>query len=88
MVKPACMTPEEYAAWSQTNGQLRVKAGSPCFDCLPTFAAEMRAVDSCDGEIQRTGTPPVYPATPHQLRLRELWRAASQRRRERARVAA
>lgn len=65
MTRPACMSEDEHAAWLDANESVmatRSKASSPCVDCTPAFAAEMRLIDSCDGEprvepepVPRTG---------------------------------
>ena len=49
---PACMEPDELADWQVFNGRVtskRERARIPCHDCLPEFAAEMRAAGRCNG---------------------------------------
>ena len=51
MSKPACMTAEEWAAWSVMNERLYGfnHADSPCRDCLAVFRRDMLAGGMCDG---------------------------------------
>ena len=46
-----CMTPDEWTAWSAANAlvQPQIRAGRPCTDCTPLFAATMRAIWRCSG---------------------------------------
>jgi len=49
---PACMTPDELAAWSTANASitsLSNRARRPCVDCTLGYAAEMRVAGSCNG---------------------------------------
>jgi hypothetical protein len=48
---PACMEPDELAAWGEMNGRVRGsgQAQSPCTDCRLAFAIEMRAIGRCNG---------------------------------------
>ena len=46
------MTDDEWTLWQEGIAALswpQLRLLSPCFDCLPAFAAEMRKVDRCDG---------------------------------------
>jgi hypothetical protein len=56
-MKPACMSPDEYAAWQEVNAQLRGrdKVGSPCRDCTPLWHRDMVAGGMCDGVPGETG---------------------------------
>ena len=56
-MRPACMDAAEYAGWQAINSTIttRVNTQSPCADCIPDFAAEMRDTGECDG------TPGVIP---------------------------
>lgn len=47
----ACMEPEEWEAWRDTNERMqgKGKAFRPCSDCTLGFAAEMRAIGRCNG---------------------------------------
>jgi hypothetical protein len=49
--RPACMDSDEFGKWQDENRILSnvEQAESPCGDCLPVFALEMRAEDRCDG---------------------------------------
>jgi hypothetical protein len=50
--RAACMTPKEWAAWQDTNRRISNhtdQAPRPCSDCTLGFAADMRAVDRCNG---------------------------------------
>ena len=67
-MKPACMSPEEHAAWSDANERLWMgKALTPCSDCVMSFALEQRAAGTCDGE---PGVQPPPPLTQLQLSAR------------------
>ncbi|HVA73459.1 MAG TPA: hypothetical protein VNF71_02700 [Acidimicrobiales bacterium] len=48
------MTKEEFARWSEANQRAALqgrahRAVSPCEDCTPVFAEEMRREGRCDG---------------------------------------
>ncbi len=49
-----CMEPDELADWNRHNRTAAFsahgKALTPCEDCLPAFALEMRAIGRCNGE--------------------------------------
>ena len=49
--EPACMDPDEWAAWRSLNGRVSgsQRAARPCSDCLLGYAAEMRAEGRCNG---------------------------------------
>lgn len=50
--KPLCMSDDDYAGWLTHNGRITNKgerAPRPCSDCSVEYAAEMRAVDRCNG---------------------------------------
>jgi hypothetical protein len=51
MKPPACMTPDEWAAWSEMNERMfgPLRSDSPCRDCTPLFHADMLAGGMCDG---------------------------------------
>jgi hypothetical protein len=54
---PACMEPDELARWQESDAAVQRTGGHsvvPCAECLPAFAAEMRAVGRCNG-IPRGG---------------------------------
>jgi hypothetical protein len=56
-MKPACMDPDEYAAWCEANARLlSTHADSPCRDCTPLFHADMLAGGMCDG-VPTRGQP-------------------------------
>lgn len=57
--RAACMSDEEWTAWSESNERLvgKAHAVSPCVDCLPSFAAEMRADGRCNGVPRGTEEP-------------------------------
>lgn len=57
-MKPACMDPDEYAAWQEANRTTRGedKADSPCRDCLPLFHRDMTDGGMCDG-VPTRGQP-------------------------------
>ena len=66
--RPPCMMPGELARWSEANllfvGSRR--ALSPCLDCTPTFAVEMRLEGRCNGTpCGRAGLRRPCPARPH-----------------------
>ena len=47
------MDDDEWALWRDANAASplnHARLESPCVECLPAFAAEMRAEDRCDGE--------------------------------------
>jgi hypothetical protein len=46
---PPCMTPDEFASWSEANAVCspRYQASSPCEDCTQEFAREMRGLGLC-----------------------------------------
>lgn len=48
----ACMQPDEWAAWQDTNRRLNqaMQAPRPCSDCLLGFASEMRSIGRCNGQ--------------------------------------
>ena len=51
---PPCMSKEEFDRWSETNRSTALQgrahqAVSPCEDCTPAFAEEMRRAGRCDG---------------------------------------
>jgi len=58
-VKPLCMTETEMRAWAGANVNCAPKeqATSPCEDCTPAFAAEMREQGQCDGEPGKGADP-------------------------------
>jgi hypothetical protein len=53
---PACMDADDLADWSAFNARIvgKGRSTSPCFDCLPSFADEMRPLGRCNG-IPRGG---------------------------------
>jgi len=48
---PACMTADEWDAWSAMNERLYGlgRSDSPCRDCTPLFHRDMLAGGMCDG---------------------------------------
>ena len=80
MTRPACMTDPEYAKWLEPKGVYHPP--SPCLDCLPDFAAEMRDIGQCDGEPR--GHLPEVEATPQEKRARSIEAAREAKRRVRA----
>lgn len=55
---PACMEPGELADWERLNHTaMSMRAALPCADCLPSFAAEMRAEGRCNGTPRGTEEP-------------------------------
>lgn len=62
---PACMEPDELAGWQALNAQVAasVRAARPCEDCLPDFAAEMRALGCCNGAPGGGASPPAESGT-------------------------
>jgi hypothetical protein len=86
----ACMSPDEYAAWSEANGRLLSnRADSPCRDCTPLFHRDMVAGGMCDGTPLpeqppgRGGRPPLDP-----IGRRLYWAEHRRASRERARALA
>lgn len=73
------MTPDEYRAWADIPSNIRDRTTEPCYDCTAEFAREMRAESRCNGE---PGVGFHSFVDEKQLHLRELWREASKRRRE------
>ena len=77
-MKPACMTAEEWAAWSAMNERLYGlnRSDSPCRDCTPLFHRDMLAGGMCDGqplpEPERGGRESVDPAHLRSLSYAEL----------------
>ena len=61
-MKPACMTADEWAAWSAMNERLYGlgRSDSPCRDCTPLFHRDMLAGGMCD----RPPGPVSNPLTP------------------------
>jgi hypothetical protein len=59
--RPACMSDEEWAAWSESNDRVigKARAALPCADCLPSFASEMRAEGRCNGIPRGTEGEPM-----------------------------
>ena len=62
-MKPACMSPDEWAAWQEMNERLfgLGRSDSPCRDCTPLFHADMLAGGMCDGvplPAERAPKPP------------------------------
>ena len=47
---PACLDGDDLAGWATFNGRLTThRATSPCVDCTPAFADEMRPLGRCNG---------------------------------------
>lgn len=70
MSRPACMSDDEWLAWSAMNERLYGlgHADSPCRDCTPLFHRDMLAGGMCDGqplpperEPSPTGRPLLSP---------------------------
>lgn len=82
MFTPLCMDADELAAWRTANAKCnpRHRAPRPCFDCPVAFAVAMRLEGRCNGAMRQD-----KPTTTPDARLAQ-WRAASARRRERART--
>jgi hypothetical protein len=59
--RAACMSDDEWATWSESNDRLvgKAHAALPCQDCLPAFAAEMRAEGRCNGTPRETEKEPM-----------------------------
>ncbi len=69
--RPACMDAEEYADWTARNRSAGAeKAATPCHDCLPGFAADMRSEGRCNGTPLGQITDEEEPALPEVIRRR------------------
>jgi len=82
-MKPKCMTDEDYRRWQLWNNRvvtMSEMAQSPCQDCMPDFAREMRAIDMCNGR------PGGFAGTiaPHQIASIENRRKAMREAADRA----
>lgn len=91
MFTPACMDAAEFELWQRANRDTHHPAQRPCFDCPLWFAAEMRAMDCCNGEPGENG-PRHRTIVQHQGRAyateeerraarRQSWRESARRRR-------
>ena len=80
--RPLCMDDEEWDGWQAGNRvqPMQGQAGSPCEDCLPGFALEMRAVSRCDGIP--TGVVDEDPPLPAIVRRRHARNRPSKARSE------
>ena len=80
------MTADEYAGWREISDGLvaglrvGIQVKSPCVDCLPDFAAEMRGEGLCDGTPRSRRLQAGETWTE---RRREQWRAYKARQRAR-----
>jgi len=89
-MKPACMTADEWDAWSAMNERLYGfnHADSPCRDCLAVFRREMLAKERCDGELRPEspgGRPLISPPLPDWRPFRGNPRYATEADRQAAR---
>ena len=97
MRRPACMDDDEWALWRDANSASplnHARLESPCVECLPAFAVEMRAEERCDGEPGEPGDPFVTvplngrgrayaTAEMRVAALRQTWRDCARRHRMR-----
>ena len=75
---PLCMEPDELVSWSEMRDRSTAyhdRTAHPCRDCLPGFAAEMRAVGRCNGtpsgiEEDTEVEQPATPTPPRSLPVR------------------
>ena len=92
------MDDAEWELWREANALTqrgRAQLDSPCPDCLPAFATEMRALDRCDGEpgvsrilptitlVGRGSRPGYATEADRRVALRQTWRECARRYRER-----
>jgi len=93
MRRPACIDDDEWALWRAANeapAALTSWAESPCIDCLPGFAAEMRDAGRCDGTpgvgrvlptitLIGRGYPGYASEEERRIARRQTWRERSRR---------
>ena len=72
-VDPTCMSAGELALWREVAGWVNGGTADPCTDCLPAWAAEMRALGRCNGIPGLIRKPSRLPDTPDRLRGRLAW---------------
>jgi hypothetical protein len=85
---PACMEPDELAAWEEMRDRSTAyhdRTARPCHDCLAGFAAEMRAIGRCNGtpagfEEDPEMDAPATPPPPDRCRSPIAWRSTWPRR--------
>jgi hypothetical protein len=76
-----CMTPEEYALWSQSGRRV------PCFDCPLWFSTLAREQGKCCRPVQARPVPsrgpsPRYATEAERIEARRTtWRASKRRQR-------
>ena len=94
MRRPACMDDAEWELWRRASDAALIhRIVSPCVECLPDFAAEMRVIGRCDGTpgdpfvpVELAGRGVRYPtAEARVLALRQTWRECARRYRQRTR---
>ena len=85
MTEYACMTPDELALWRASSEGINLQAKVPCIDCPAWFEAKAREQGCCNRRLT-VGRPRLEDADPQHLHLRELWRQAAQRRRDKVRL--
>lgn len=91
--RPLCMTGHEWEAWAEARALTIRGPMSPCGDCLPQFAHEMKRIGACSGVPGRRmlptfARPKVYATEAERIEARRrTWRESAARRR-RAGVAA
>lgn len=66
-VTPACMTPAEYALWSQANRRLypHTRAPRPCRDCPADYREDQAKAGRCDLYQAPPALPPLPPTKDH-----------------------
>lgn len=69
-VEPACMTRAELDSWREVAGYVNNGTADPCTDCLPDWAAEMRAEGRCNGIPGLIRKASRKPETPERIRGR------------------